>query len=149
MPRNSTPEAVETPATLTEGQALIAYAGKADEVKAAIADLTESEAALQPKRDLVAKLRSEIEPLIEAMGGADPLSVMKGASAGRKTGPRDPNRRKNVLAAMTGKTAAEIREATGEPNGYVQSVINAVRKSDELTVEGERGEFRFTYVPKS
>lgn len=132
-----------------QSEALITYAGVADEFKRAEAELVEAEKSIEPAREALESVRTKVQSAVDAMGGVDPFSLLKSSRAGRKTGPRDPAKRQSVIDAMTGATVAEISKASGQDKGYVNGVINSLKTKGEVNWSGERGSFSYTYSPKA
>lgn len=105
---------------------LIEYAKAAPKVAEAKEAYEAAMASVTPLREAYEQAVEGIRELAVATG--DPFEVLKtkGKGAGRKTGPRDPNRRIKVLSEFAkGATIREVADATSEDPGYVNSVVNA------------------------
>lgn len=135
---------------MDEYRAIAAYGEKVKALRAmqpAFDDLSEQFNALNAERDT---LLSDIQELVNTyLHGADPFGVVKASQrAPRKSGPRDPNRRTSVIEAMSEpRTLGEITSATGEDTGFVTGVIQALAKTGNVKKSGERGSFKYLYVP--
>lgn len=130
-----------------------------ERVNAAKQELADAKAALaeakgesSPAQDEYNKALDAVKAAVEALGGADPFKALKGAGIGRRrqSGPRDPARKRSVLVALQeGGTVSEIVAATGREDvdgPYVNSIIAVARKANQITQEGERGSYVYTYT---
>lgn len=139
-----------------EYTALVSYMEAAKVVKALDPAYTEAQDALNAAQDAIDVIIAQREAAMVAvraivtdhLNGSDPLSVLPPATKpGRKTGPRDPNRRSNVVAALsTPRTLSELVSLTGEESSYITQVIQAAEKAGTLVKDGERGSFRYSIV---
>lgn len=134
MAKNSTPDVAT---------ALQEYAAKYAELAPLKAERDAAEASFNEVDERYTREIEGFGTLVEIIGH-DPMNVLPRR---RATGKRDPNRRRNVLIALSqGGTMAELREATGEDHGYINSVMSADAVKGSIVKTGDAGSYHYQFT---